>query len=48
MEFPKYDSIDDPLPWLNCYERYFHLRHTPEHRRVAYASFYLMDDAQLW
>jgi hypothetical protein len=48
MEFPKYDGTGDLLPWLNRCERYFRIRHTLEHQRVAYASFYLTDDAQLW
>jgi hypothetical protein len=45
MEFPKYDGIGDPLPWLNQCERYFCVRCTPEQWRVTYASFYLTDDA---
>jgi hypothetical protein len=28
--------------------RYFLVRRTPEHQRVAFAAFYLLDDAQLW
>jgi hypothetical protein len=48
MEFWKYDDIGDPLPWLNRCERYFRVRCTPENRHVAYACFYLTDDAQLW
>jgi hypothetical protein len=35
-----------PLPWLNRCERYFLIRRTKEHQRVAFAAFYL-DDAQL-
>jgi hypothetical protein len=48
LEFPKYDGTDDPLPWLNRCERYFHVRRTPEQKRVALAACYLLDDAQLW
>jgi hypothetical protein len=48
LEFPKFDSSGDPLPWLNRYERYFHVRWTPEHQWVTFATFYLLDDAQLW
>jgi hypothetical protein len=48
LEFPKFDGVRDPLPWLNRCERYFHVRHTPDHKRVAFAAFYLLDDAQLW
>jgi hypothetical protein len=47
MEFPKYDGVGDPLPWLNQCERYFRVWRTLENRRVTYASFYLTD-AQLW
>jgi hypothetical protein len=47
IEFPKFDIIDDPLPWLNRCERYFCLRGIPEHKD-SYASFYLLDDAQMW
>jgi hypothetical protein len=48
MEFLKYDDVGDPLPWLNRCERYFHVRRTPQNRHIAYASFYLTDDAQVW
>jgi hypothetical protein len=48
LEFPKFDGSGDPLPWLNRCERYFHVRHTPEHQRVVFAAFYLLDDTQLW
>jgi hypothetical protein len=36
------------MPWLNRYERYVHVRRTPENQQVAFATFYLLDDAQLW
>jgi hypothetical protein len=48
LEFPKFDDTSDPLPWLNRCERYFLIRRTPEHQRVAFAAFYLLDDVQLW
>jgi hypothetical protein len=48
LEFPKFDGTGDPLPWLNRCKRYFHVRRTPDHKRVAYAAFHLLDDAQLW
>jgi hypothetical protein len=48
LKFPKFDGSDAPMPWLNRCERYFHVRHTSEHQRVAFATFYLLDDAQLW
>jgi hypothetical protein len=56
LEFPKYDGASNPLPWLNrceqyfrvrC-EQYFRVRRTPDHKRVAYATFHLLEDAQLW
>jgi hypothetical protein len=48
MEFPKYDRIGDPLPWLNRCEKYFRVWRTPEHQCVTYVSLYLNDDTQLW
>jgi hypothetical protein len=44
LEFLKYDGTDDPLPWLNRCERYFHVRCTPELKRVALVACYLLDD----
>jgi hypothetical protein len=46
--FPKFDGSCDPLPWLNRCKHYFCVRGTPDHKRVLYASFYLLDNAQLW
>jgi hypothetical protein len=48
LEFPKFDGSGDPLPWLNRCEHFFHVRRTLDHQRVAFATFYLLDDAQLW
>jgi hypothetical protein len=48
IEFPKFDDVSYPLPWLNRCERYFHLRDTPEQKKVSYASFYLLDDVHMW
>jgi hypothetical protein len=48
LEFPKFDGNGDPLPWLNHCEHYFHVRRTPDHQRVPFAAFYLLDDVQLW
>jgi hypothetical protein len=48
IEFHKFDCAGDPVPWLNRCERYFSLRGTPADRRVQVASFYLLDDAQVW
>jgi hypothetical protein len=46
--FPKFDGSGDPMPWLNCCERYFRLCGTPENRHMQVASFYLLDDTQVW
>jgi hypothetical protein len=48
LDFPKFDGSYDPLQWLNRYEHYFRIRWTPNHKRVSYASFHLLDDTQLW
>jgi hypothetical protein len=48
LEFPKYDGTGNPLLWLNRCERYFTVRRTPEPKRVALATCYLLDDTQLW
>jgi hypothetical protein len=48
LNSPKFDGTGDPLPWLNRYESYFRVWRTPEHKRVAYTMFHLLDDAQLW
>jgi hypothetical protein len=48
LDFPKFDGSSDPLPWLNRCEHYFRVRRTSEHKRVSYASFQLLEDAQLW
>jgi hypothetical protein len=48
IEFPKFNGACDPLPWLNCCERYFSLCGMPTDRRVQVASFYLLDDDQVW
>jgi hypothetical protein len=36
MEFPKFNGIGDPLPWLNLCERFFHVCRTPEDKRVDF------------
>jgi hypothetical protein len=48
LELPKYDGSSDPLPWLNRCDRYFKVRRTPEHKKVLYVAFHLLDHAQLW
>jgi hypothetical protein len=48
LEFPKFDGSGDPLSWINRCERSFQVRHTSDHHWVGIATFYLLDDAQLW
>jgi hypothetical protein len=48
LEFPKFNGTCDPLPWLNRCKHYFCLRRMPEDKKVSYATFNLLDDAQLW
>jgi hypothetical protein len=48
IEFLKFDGTWDPMSWLNRCGRYFRLYGTPEHQRIQVASFYLLDDAQVW
>jgi hypothetical protein len=48
IEFLKFDGSGDLQPWLNRCERYFRLRGMPETQHIEYASFYLLDDAQMW
>ena len=48
IEFPTFDGKEDPLPWLNRCKTFFRCQHTPERRRVPYASLHLTGTAQLW
>jgi hypothetical protein len=48
LQFLTFDDKSNPLPWLNRCDRYFHLRHSLEDKKVAYATFNLLDDTQLW
>lgn len=48
LKFPTYDGIGDPLPWLIRCEQFFSAYYTPENKKVSYASFNLLDRAQLW
>jgi hypothetical protein len=48
LDFPRFDGNGDPLPWIHCCECYFRDCRTPENKRIAYAAFHLLDDAQLW
>ncbi|KAG8066095.1 hypothetical protein GUJ93_ZPchr0004g38967 [Zizania palustris] len=44
LEFPKFDGTNDPLPWLNRCERYFHVCQIPDHKGVTFVAFYLLDE----
>jgi hypothetical protein len=48
LEFPTFDSKEDPLPWLNRCETFFRGQNTPERHRVWYAAMHLAGAAQLW
>jgi hypothetical protein len=48
IEFPRFDGTRDPLQWIHRCECYFRNRWTPENKRVMYATFHLLDGAQLW
>jgi hypothetical protein len=48
LEFLKYDGTGDPLLWLNRCECYFFVCQKMEHKCVAFAAFYLLDDVELW
>jgi hypothetical protein len=48
LEFPRFDGTSEPFSWLIDCEKYFRAWRTPAHKRVAYASFYLLDNSQLW
>jgi hypothetical protein len=46
--FPTYDGIEDPLPWLNKCEQFFHIQSTEEAGKVFLAAFYMTGDAAQW
>jgi hypothetical protein len=48
MDFPKYDVVGNPLSWVNHCEHYFRICRMPKQHYIAYASFYLTDNVQLW
>jgi hypothetical protein len=48
LDFPKSNGSGDPLSWLNHCEYYFRVHRTLDHKRVSYATFHLLDAAQLW
>jgi hypothetical protein len=43
-----FDGSGDLLPWINHYKHYFHVSRMPDHPRMSYALFHLLDNAQLW
>jgi hypothetical protein len=34
LEFSKFDSLEDPLPWLNWCEHYFRIPRPLDHNRI--------------
>jgi hypothetical protein len=44
LDFPKFDGSCEPLPWLNYCVHYFRVHRTPDHKRVSYAPFHLLND----
>ena len=47
IDFPHYDSQDDPTTWVSKVEKYFSLQEIIEFYKVTLASFYLEGEAQL-
>jgi hypothetical protein len=48
LHFPKYDSTEDPLPWLNCCDQFFRVTRTPDNKKVLLAAFYMQGVTQQW
>jgi hypothetical protein len=48
LEFPTYDSIDDPLNWLNHCEQFFSGQQTPPTYYTWLAAYHLRGAAQTW
>jgi hypothetical protein len=46
--FPTYDGTDDPLPWLNRCDQFFHIQETQDTDKVFLASFYMTGDVAQW
>jgi hypothetical protein len=46
--FPTYDGSEDPLPWLNRCDRFFHVQGTLDAGKVFLASFYMFGEASQW
>jgi hypothetical protein len=48
LRFPKYDSTEDPLSWLNRCDQFFRATQTPDNEKVLLAAFYMQGVAQQW
>jgi hypothetical protein len=48
LELSRFIGTSDPPRWIHRCECYFRTHRTSENRRVAYATFHLLDDAQSW
>ncbi|TXG66291.1 hypothetical protein EZV62_007566 [Acer yangbiense] len=48
IDFPHYDSRNDPTTWIGKAEKYFSLHDIAHSDKVTLASFYLEGDALLW
>lgn len=45
LQFPTYDSSEDPLVWVHQYEQVFHSQGTMEEDKVSRAAFHMIDEA---
>jgi hypothetical protein len=45
---PTYDGCEDPLPWLNKCNQFFHIQSTAEVGKVFLTTFYMTSDASQW
>jgi hypothetical protein len=43
-----YDGCEDPLPWLNKCNQFFHIQSTAEDGKVFLTTFYMTGDASQW
>jgi hypothetical protein len=43
-----FDSLKDPLPWLNCCDQFIHIQDTLDVDKVFVATFYMMDGELQW
>jgi hypothetical protein len=46
--FSTYDGSEDPLPWLNHCDQFFHIQETSDAGKVLLASFYMSGEATQW